>query len=145
MGKRRVSRMSGGSADAGKRSRALSKIPKKRAEKAQLHIEATFNNTRVTLTDQKGGALMWSSAGSLGFAGTRKGTPFAAAKVGDLIGEKAAVVGVKEVDVFIKGVGPGRESALRAFAGKGSFQLNSIHDVTPIPFNGPRQRKPRRV
>lgn len=144
MGKRRVSKISGGSADGGKRSRALAKIPKKRAEKAQLHIEATFNNTKLSLADQKGGVMTWSSAGALGFSGTRKGTPFAAAKVGELLGEKAVTMGVKETVVFIKGVGPGRESALRAFAGKG-VQLTGIHDVTPVAFNGPRPRKPRRV
>jgi len=144
MGKRRVSKISGGSADSGKRNRALAKIPKKRAEKAQLHIEATFNNTKLSLTDSVGGVMTWSSAGALGFSGTRKGTPFAAAKVGELIGEKALTMGVKEATVFIKGVGPGRESALRAFAGKG-VQLISIHDVTPVAFNGPRKRKPRRV
>lgn len=136
--------MSGGAADAGKRNRALSKIPKARAEKAILTIEATFNNTKLALADQKGGVMMWSSAGSLGFAGARKGTPFAAAKVGELIGEKALTIGVKEVDVFIKGVGPGRESALRSFSGKG-IALAGIHDVTPIPHNGPRPPKPRRV
>lgn len=144
MGKRRVSKIAGGGADSGKRNRALTKIPKKRAEKAQLHIEATFNNTKLALADSEGGVLSWSSSGSLGFAGTKKGTPFAAAKVGELIGEKAITMGVKEVAVFVKGVGPGRESALRAFAGKG-VQLTSIHDVTPVAFNGPRQKKPRRV
>ena len=144
MGKRRVSKIAGGGADNGKRSRALAKIPKKRAEKAQLHIEATFNNTKLSLADQEGGVLTWSSSGSLGFAGTKKGTPFAAAKVGELLGEKAVTMGVKEAMVFIKGVGPGRESALRAFAGKG-IQLTGIHDVTPVAFNGPRPRKPRRV
>lgn len=136
--------MAGGGADQGKRSRALSKIPKKRAEKAVLNVEATFNNTRVTLADQQGGTLMWSSSGALGFAGARKGTPFAAAKVGEVVGEKALAIGVKEVAVFVKGVGPGRESALRAFSGKG-IQLTSIHDVTPVPHNGPRPPKPRRV
>lgn len=144
MGKRRVSKMSGGGADQGKRARALSKIPKARTEKAILYINSTFNNTRVSLADQKGGTLMWSSCGSMGFSGARKGTPFAAAKVGEVIGEKALAISVKEVNVFINGVGPGRESALRAFAGKG-IELKSIHDVTPMPHNGPRKPKPRRV
>ena len=136
--------MSGGGGDQGKRSRALSKIPKARAEKAILHINSTFNNTRVSLADQKGGTLMWASCGSMGFSGARKGTPFAAAKVGEVIGEKALAISVKEVNVFINGVGPGRESALRSFAGKG-IQLTGIHDVTPMPHNGPRKPKPRRV
>lgn len=144
MGKRRVQKMHGSGADQGRRSRALAKIPKKRLEKAVLHIDSTFNNTRLSLADQNGGVLMWSSSGALGFGGARRGTPFAAAKVGEVIGEKAVAVGVKEAGVFIKGVGPGRESALRAFAGKG-IQLNFINDVTPIPHNGPRPPKPRRV
>jgi small subunit ribosomal protein S11 len=144
MGKRRIQRMAGGGADQGKRSRALSKISKRKIEKAILSLDSTFNNTRLTLADDTGATIMWSSAGSLGFAGTRKGTPFAAAKVGEVIGEKALTVGVKEVDVFVKGIGSGRESALRAFAGKG-IQVSAIHDVTPVPHNGPRPPKPRRV
>lgn len=144
MGKRRISKMSGGGGDRGRRDRALSKTPKKKIDKAVLRIESTFNNTRVAITDQKGGVLMWSSSGAMGFSGTRKGTPFAAAKVGELIGDKALAAGVKETEVFIKGVGPGRESALRSFAGKG-IQINAIHDVTPLPHNGPKAKKPRRV
>lgn len=144
MGKRRVSRMSGGGADQGKRARALSKIPKKRTEKVTLHIESTFNNTRISLADSNGGVLTWASCGSMGFSGTRRGTPFAAAKVGEVIGEKALQMSVKEAEVYIKGVGPGRESALRSFAGKG-IELTAIHDVTPMPHNGPRKPKPRRV
>jgi len=136
--------MSGWGGDRGRRDRALSKLPKKKLDKAVLYIDSTFNNTRMSLADQKGGVLTWSSSGSMGFAGTRKGTPFAAAKVGELIGEKATAVGVKEVEVFVKGVGSGRESALRSFAGKG-IQISAIHDVTPVPHNGPRPPKPRRV
>lgn len=136
--------MSGGGGDRGRRDRALSKLPKKKLDKAVVYIDSTFNNTRVSLADQKGGILTWSSSGSMGFSGTRKGTPFAAAKVGELIGDKALTVGVKEAEVFVKGVGPGRESALRSFAGKG-IQINAIHDLTPVPHNGPRPRKPRRV
>jgi len=98
----------------------------------------------VTLTDDKGNAVIASSSGALGFKGTKKSTPYAASKVGELVGEKAAMVGVKEADVFIKGVGSGREAALRAFAGKG-IEVKTIRDVTPIPHNGPRPPKPRRV
>lgn len=136
--------MSGGGGDRGRRDRALSKLPKKKLDKAVLYIDSTFNNTRLSLADHKGGVVTWSSSGSMGFAGTRKGTPFAAAKVGELIGDKAVAVGVKEVEVFVKGVGSGRESALRSFAGKG-VQISAIHDVTPVPHNGPRPPKPRRV
>ena len=87
---------------------------------------------------------MWSSAGAMGFSGTRKSTPFAAAKVGEVIGEKALSMGMKEAEVFVKGIGSGRESALRSFAGKG-IEINAVHDVTPIPHNGPRRPRPRRV
>lgn len=144
MGKRRILKKQGSGVDSGKRDRTLSKISKRQLTSATLHIDSTFNNTRVSLSDKDGGIVMWSSSGSLGFTGNRKSTPFAAAKVGEVIGEKAATIGVKEVDVFIKGVGSGRESALRAFAGKG-IQVSAIHDITPVPHNGPRPCKPRRV
>jgi small subunit ribosomal protein S11 len=144
MGKRRILKKQGSGVDSGKRDRALSKISKRKIERALLFIDSSYNNTRVTLADQNGGTVMWSSSGSLGFTGNRKSTPFAAAKVGEVIGEKASTIGVKEVDVYIKGVGSGRESALRAFAGKG-IQVLSIHDMTPVPHNGPRAPKPRRV
>lgn len=144
MGKKRVNKMQGSGVDSGKRDRALSKGSKRKLERGILYIESTFNNTKLTLTDEGGATVMWSSAGALGFTGNRKATPFAAAKVGEVLGEKAMVAGLKEVDVYIKGVGSGRESALRAFAGKG-IGIISIHDVTPIPHNGPRPPKPRRV
>lgn len=143
MGKKRIIKKAGGEADSGLKSRSLARTPKKKLDKGVLHIDATYNNTRVTLTDAKGGAVVWSSSGSLGFKGAKKGTPFAAAKVGELVGEKAAMMGLKEVDVMIKGVGSGRESSLRAFTTKG-IEVTSIRDVTPMPHNGPRQKKPRR-
>jgi small subunit ribosomal protein S11 len=144
MGKKRIVKKSGGEADSGLKSRSLAKVPRKRAEKGVLHIRATYNNTHVSLTDTQGKVLMWSSSGALGFKGAKKGTPFAAAKVGELLGEKATLMGLKDVDVVICGVGSGRESSLRAFAGKG-IDVNSIIDVTPVPHNGPRPPKPRRV
>jgi small subunit ribosomal protein S11 len=144
MGKKRIVKKSGGEADKGLKSRSLARVPKKKMDTGVLHIQATYNNTRVSLIDASGGAVMSSSSGSLGFKGAKKGTPFAAAKVGELIGEKASVMGVKDVRVVIKGVGAGRESSLRAFAGKG-IQINSIRDATPVPHNGPRPKKPRRV
>jgi len=144
MGKKRIVKMKGRGLDQGRKERALAKVAKKRLEKGVLHIEATFNNTKAVLTDDKGNALITSSAGSLGFTGSRKSTPYAAAKVGEIIGEKGAIVGLKEASVVIRGVGPGRESALRAFAGKG-IQIRSIIDATPVPHNGPRPPKPRRV
>jgi small subunit ribosomal protein S11 len=88
--------------------------------------------------------VLWSSSGSLGFAGAKKGTPFAAAKVGELLGDKASQMGVKEVSVVVKGVGAGRESSIRAFLPRASI-FTSIKDTTPVPHNGPRPPKPRRV
>lgn len=144
MGKKRIIKKSGRGLDQGRKERALAKTAKKRVERGVLHIEATFNNTKAVLTDEKGNAVMASSAGALGFTGARKSTPYAAAKVGELLGEKGALVGLKEASVIIRGVGAGRESALRAFAGKG-IQIRSIKDATPVPHNGPRPPKPRRV
>ncbi|OGZ07532.1 MAG: 30S ribosomal protein S11 [Candidatus Lloydbacteria bacterium RIFCSPHIGHO2_02_FULL_50_13] len=109
-----------------------------------LHIQSTYNNTLVSLTDTEGHALMWSSSGSLGFTGAKKGTPFAAAKIGELLAEKAQLMGLKSVDVIVRGVGSGRESAIRAFIAKG-VEISSIKDKTPVPHNGPRPKKPRRI
>jgi len=144
MGKKRIIRKSGGGVDAGLKSRSLARVAKKNIIAGTLHIQATFNNTKVLLADKNGNAVAWSSSGSLGFSGAKKGTPFAAAKVGEIVGDKANIIGIKEVDVVIRGVGSGRESALRAFAGKG-IEVSRISDDTPIPFNGPRARKARRV
>ncbi|MFZ1075155.1 MAG: 30S ribosomal protein S11 [Minisyncoccia bacterium] len=130
--------------DQGRKERALSKATKRHLEKGVLHIEATFNNTKAILTDEKGNAIVSSSAGALGFSGARKSTPYAAAKVGEFLGEKGTMIGIKEASVVIRGVGAGRESVLRAFSGKG-IQIRAIKDVTPIPHNGPRPPKPRRV
>lgn len=144
MGKKRIIKKSGKGLDQGRKERALSKGSKRRLEKGVLHVEATFNNTKAVLTDEKGNAIMASSAGALGFSGARKSTPYAAAKVGELLGEKALAIGLKEASVVIRGVGAGRESALRAFSGKG-IAIRAIKDATPIPHNGPRPPKPRRV
>ncbi len=144
MGKKRIIKKSGRGLDQGRKDRALSKAVKKRLERGTLHVEATFNNTKLVLTDEKGNAIVSSSSGSLGFSGARKSTPYAATKVGELIGEKAVIIGVKEANVIIRGVGAGRESALRGFSSKG-IQIRSIKDATPIPHNGPRPPKARRV
>ncbi|MCE9541705.1 30S ribosomal protein S11 [Candidatus Kaiserbacteria bacterium] len=144
MGKKRIIRKSGGSVDQGLKSRSLARVAKKNVVAGTLHIHATYNNTKVLLADKSGNAVAWSTSGSLGFSGAKKGTPFAAAKVGELVGDKAVIIGVKEVDVVIRGVGAGRESALRGFAGKG-IDISRIADDTPVPHNGPRAKKPRRV
>lgn len=144
MGKKRIIRKSGGSVDQGLKSRSLARASKRVIAAGTLHIHATYNNTKVLLSDKTGNTVVWSSSGALGFSGAKKGTPFAAAKVGELVGEKAGMIGVKEVDVVIRGVGAGRESALRAFASKG-IEVTRIADDTPVPHNGPRARKPRRI
>jgi small subunit ribosomal protein S11 len=121
------------------------KAPKgRRFDSGILCIESTYNNTKLTLTDPKGGTLAWSSSGTLGFKGAKKGTPFAAAKVGETLAEKAATMGIKEVKVVVKGVGSGRESAIRGFISKG-INLTTIQDMTPVPHNGPKPPKPRRT
>lgn len=144
MGKKRIIKKSGKGMDQGRKERAMSKATKRHVEKGILHVEATFNNTMATLTDEKGNAIISSSAGALGFAGARKSTPYAAAKVGEFLGEKGATIGLKEATVIIRGVGAGRESVLRAFSSKG-IAIRSIKDATPVPHNGPRPPKPRRV
>jgi small subunit ribosomal protein S11 len=143
MGKKRIIKKGGGSDVAGT-SRALNRVPKKKVASGRLNIMATFNNTIVTLTDPKGNSLIAASSGAMGFSGSRKSTPFAAAKVGEIIGDKASQMGMREAEVIIRGIGAGRESALRAFAGKG-IGITKITDMTPVPHNGPRAKKARRV
>ena len=121
-----------------------SKKIKKEVDTAVAHVKSTFNNTIVTITTLDGDVLLSGSAGKLGYKGAKKGTPFAAAQVGELLGDKAKLIGMKEVDVVIKGVGSGRESAVRGFMSKG-IMLSNVKDVTPVPHNGPRPPKPRRV
>jgi small subunit ribosomal protein S11 len=144
MGKKRIIKKSGKGMDQGRKERAMFKATKRHLEKGVLHVEATFNNTKAIITDEKGNAIVSSSAGALGFAGARKSTPYAAAKVGEFLGEKGVMIGLKEASVVIRGVGAGRESVLRAFSSKG-IQIRSIKDATPVPHNGPRPPKPRRI
>ncbi|HEY4503772.1 MAG TPA: 30S ribosomal protein S11 [Candidatus Paceibacterota bacterium] len=117
---------------------------RKRLDTGILHVQSTYNNTKVLLTNNNGQAIMWSSSGSLGFKGAKKGTPFAAAKVGETLAVKAQSLGLKEISVVVKGVGSGRESAIRGFISKGVI-ISSIKDSTPVPHNGPQPKKPRRV
>lgn len=121
-----------------------SKREKKSVSVGAAHIQATFNNTIVTITDQAGGVVTWSSAGSLGFKGSRKGTPYAAQMAAEAAAKKAIDVGMKQLDVFVKGPGAGRESAIRALQAAG-LDINLIKDVTPVPHNGCRPPKRRRV
>ncbi len=108
------------------------------------HVNATFNNTIITITDLQGNAVSWSSAGTMGFKGSRKSTPYAAQVAADTAGRAAQEHGMKTLDVEVRGPGSGRESALRALQACG-FTINSIRDITPIPHNGVRPRKKRRV
>ena len=117
---------------------------RKNVEYGVAHISSTFNNTIVTLTDRSGNALSWASAGGLGFRGSRKSTPFAARLAAEQAIKTAQTMGIQEVDLIIKGPGPGRESAIRAVQGMG-MKVRSISDITPVPHNGCRPPKKRRV
>ena len=117
---------------------------KKNIERGAAHIQSSFNNTIVTLTDTQGNALSWASAGGLGFRGSRKSTPFAAQMAAEEATKAAMEHGLKNVEVFVKGPGAGREAAIRALQAAG-LEVNSIKDVTPIPHNGCRPPKRRRV
>ena len=116
----------------------------KKVDKGQVHIQASFNNTLVTITDMQGNAISWSSAGSLGFKGSRKSTPFAAQMAAETAAKAAKEHGLRSVEVFVKGPGAGRESAVRAVEASG-IKVTSITDVSPIPHNGCRPPKRRRV
>ncbi len=117
---------------------------KKNIERGQAHINSTFNNTMVTLTDMQGNAISWASAGQLGFRGSRKSTPFAAQEAAEVAARKAIDQGLKTVEVYVKGPGSGRESAIRSLQAAG-LEVTMIKDVTPIPHNGCRPPKRKRV
>ena len=131
-------------AKAGKKNVRRKKIQRMNVEKGQAHIQSTFNNTLVTLTDMDGNALSWSSAGSLGFKGSKKSTPFAAQMAAEEATKAAMEHGLKTVEVYVKGPGSGREAAIRALQAAG-LQITMIKDITPIPHNGCRPPKRRRV
>ncbi len=131
-------------AKAGKKDKKSKKKEKRVVPHALAHIKATFNNTLISITDPEGGVLAWASAGKIGFKGSRKGTPFAAQVAGKEAGSLARDAGVRTIEVLVKGPGGGRESAIRALQSTG-LTVKSIKDVTPIPHNGCRPRKRRRV
>lgn len=143
MGKKRIIAKSGdvseGKAAAGGGLGARHKFMRGRA-----YILATYNNTQITVTDENGNVAAWSSAGSLGFSGAKKATPYAASRVAETVVEKVRKSGIQEVHVFVSGVGSGRDSAVRALANHG-LNIMSVKDTTPLPHNGPRPKKPRRV
>jgi small subunit ribosomal protein S11 len=143
MGKKKIVNKGG---DDGAKSGATrqKKLSRRKMDTGILYVQSTFNNTKILLADEKGNAVCSSSSGALGFRGAKKGTPFAAAKAAETLAEKAEAMGLKSVKVVVKGVGSGRESSIRGFISKG-VQITSIEDRTPVPFNGPKAPKPRRV
>ena len=120
------------------------KKERKMVQSGVAHVQASFNNTIVTITDMSGNTVVWSSAGNQGFKGSRKSTPFAAQRAGEAAARKAMESGMRQVDVYVNGPGSGRESAIRSLQGAG-LRINLIRDVTPIPHNGCRPPKRRRV
>jgi len=149
MGKKKVIQKGG---DAGKEKehsekasvKNVAKTGKKKFENGRIYIRASYNNTTVTVTDEKGNVIAWLSAGSLGFSGPKKSTPFAASKVAEAIYEKIQNSGPHTIEILVRGVGYGRDSAIRTLAARG-LNIVSIKDVTPVPHNGPRPPKVRRV
>jgi len=151
MGKKKVTKQTGDAAlkeqDTLDEKASRASIPSKKSKKvmdARAYINASYNNTVVSITDTKGNLLAWATAGSLGFNGPKKATPFASSKVVAAITEKIKPLGVTNLEVFVKGVGGGRESALRSLVNQG-FIVTSFKDVTPIPHNGVKAKKVRRV
>lgn len=116
----------------------------KKVVRGQAHIKASYNNTMLAITDMNGNVLAWSTSGSMGFKGAKKATPYAATKIAEAVIEKVKKNGISEVSVFVKGIGGGREAAIRALASKG-FNIVSIKDVTPLPHNGCKPPKVRRI
>ncbi len=110
----------------------------------RVYISSSYNNTSITLTDSSGDVLAWSSAGNIGFKGTKKATPFAASKVAEVLAQKAEKEGIEKISIFVKGIGGGRDSAIKSLASRG-LDIILIKDITPIPHNGCRPRRPRRV
>ena len=125
-------------------AKAASKAAAKKMETGRIYINTSYNNTILTASDRRGDVVAWASAGSLGFSGPKKATPFAASKVVAAISEKLKKVGISNLEIIVKGVGAGRDSAVRSLANQG-FNILSIKDVTPVPHNGPRPPKVRRV
>lgn len=126
-------------------AQAKKRKEKRTVEQGRIYIKATFNNTIVTITDTQGNTIAWSSTGVHGFKGSRKSTPFAARVAADDALKKAVGIGMKSIDVFVKGPGSGRESALRAISAIEEMRITSINDITPVPHNGCRPPKQRRI
>lgn len=146
MGKKRVIKKTEEAPEAKEAARPSGREPKAvhRIARGIAHIQATYNNTMITITDEKGNAIAFSSAGALGFSGAKKATPYAAARTAETAVEKIRKTGLQDVSILVSGVGSGRDSAIRALANQG-LNIISIKDVTPLPHNGPRPKKVRRV
>ncbi|MBI3335838.1 MAG: 30S ribosomal protein S11 [Candidatus Portnoybacteria bacterium] len=144
MGKKRVVSRTEVRGEEKFRQFAAKKVKGKKLTQGRVYIHTSFNNTILTLTDLQGNIITWVSTGAIGFTGPKRGTPYAAIQAAKALAAKAADTGLKEVEVFIKGIGPGREAAIRSLAGEG-LNVIFIKDITPIPFGGPRPPKPRRV
>lgn len=146
MGKKKVIQKSGdeSSKKGGSRSGTASRGKIRKVQEGRVYINASYNNTFVTVTDSKGEVLTWASSGSLGFSGPKKATPFASSKIIAAIAERLKNSGPVDVDVIVKGIGSGRDSAIRSLPNHG-FNILSIKDATPVPHNGPRPPKVRRV
>ncbi|MDD5606345.1 MAG: 30S ribosomal protein S11 [Candidatus Pacebacteria bacterium] len=127
--------------ESGVKKASLKKV---KIEKAKICIFSSYNNTIITLSNEKGDVLTWSTSGKVGFKGTKKATPYAASKVAENIAFFAQKQGIQKADIFVKGIGAGRESAIRSLAAKG-IEIISIKDITPLPHNGCRPKKPRRA
>jgi small subunit ribosomal protein S11 len=134
----------GAEGEAKKSAYTKKKKSKRQIQRGHAKIQCTYNNTMVSVSDLSGATLAWSSSGLMGFKGAKKSTPYAATQVAMNVCEKIEKFGIRELEVFVKGVGSGREAAIRAFANKG-YALVTIKDITPVPHNGCRPRKPRRV
>ncbi len=119
-------------------------VPVGKIKEGRIYISSSYNNTIITLTDSQGNVVSWASAGSIGFKGTKKATPFAASKVAETVAQTIKKLGIEKLEIFVKGIGGGRESAIRSLAAKG-FDIISITDVTAIPHDGCRPKKARRV
>ena len=142
MGKKRIIKK--GESGAREVSSTAAKKIKRKISRGFVYINSTYNNTIITFADEQGAVVCWASAGSTGFSGAKKGTPYAASKVASALTERAQGAGLEEVGIFVRGVGAGRESAIRALAA-GGLAINFIKDITPVPFNGPKPPKVRRV
>ncbi|MDE2019443.1 MAG: 30S ribosomal protein S11 [Patescibacteria group bacterium] len=144
MGKKKVTTPSAEAPKEGQAAAAPAASKKKRIEQGKVYINASYNNTVITVTDAQGNVVAWASSGSLGFSGPKKATPFASSKIIAALTEKTQNTGPRNVQVIVKGIGSGRDSAIRSLINQG-FEISSIKDVTPVPHNGPRPKKVRRV